>query len=172
MQRCFRLIIFYGWLTIGCVAPLEPADRLVDQRLLGSCSLELASTVADEEAIRSVLAAEGEFVVQQEIDALMALWSEGATITDAKNTPNHPNDDQSWLDKDAIRHRYVRTVFPGAPAKADPKDLQIQLMDNRAIVTATTQIGAEISPAGDRWVLVKQGACWEIQSLTYNLETK
>jgi hypothetical protein len=127
---------------------------------------------SDEEAIRSVLMAEGEFVVAQKIDALMKLWSEGAKVIDAKNTPDIPDDDQAWLNKDAIRHRYVRIVFPGAPAQADPKDLQIQLMENNAIITATTQIGAEVSPGGDRWVLIKQGNCWGIQSLTYNLEPK
>lgn len=167
MQRCIWILIYCVWLTASCVTPAEPETLQVT----GSCSLGLASTVSDEEAIRSVIAAEGELVVQQKIDALMALWSEGAKIVNAKNTPDTVDDDQAWLDKDAIRHRYVRTVFPGAPAQASPKDLQIQLIDNRAIVTATTQIGTEVSPAGDRWELIKRTNCWEIQSLTYNLET-
>lgn len=168
MQRCFWVVIFCVWFTASCVTSPEQANRQVT----GSCSLGLAPTVSDGEAIRSVITAEGELVVEQEIDALMALWGDGATVTDAKNTPDIPADDQAWLDKDAIRHRYVRTVFPGAPAQALPRDLQIQRLNNRAVVTATTQIGAEVSPAGDRWVLVKQGNCWEIQSLTYNLETQ
>ncbi|MEZ4725788.1 MAG: nuclear transport factor 2 family protein [Caldilineaceae bacterium] len=168
MQRCSWIVIFCVWLTASCVISPEQVKRQVT----GSCSLELAFPVADKEAIRSVLMAEGELVVQQDIDALMALWSDGATITNAKNTPDNAADDQAWLDKDAIRHRYVRTVFPGAPAQALPRDLQIQLLNDRAVVTATTQIGTEVSPAGDRWVLVKQANCWKIQSLTYNLETQ
>lgn len=118
----------------------------------------------------AVLRAEGTFVASQQVDALMALWAEGATVVDAKNTPDVPDDDQRWRDKDAIRHRYVRTVFPGAPASATPADLTITLEGDRAIVRATTQIGAEVSPGGDRWTLVKQGSCWLIENLTYNLE--
>jgi hypothetical protein len=37
-------------------------------------------------------------------------------------------------------------------------------------VSATTQIGDEVSPAGDRWTLVKHGNCWLLENLTYNLE--
>ena len=80
------------------------------------------------------------------------------------------HDDQFWRDKDAIRHRYVRTVFPGAPAQATPADLQVTITDRTAVVSATTHIGNETSPAGDRWTLLKQGPCWLIESLTYNLE--
>lgn len=168
MQRCLWVVVLCVLLTGSCVTPLQQPDA----RSTGSCSLGLTPTVADEEAVRAVLTAEGSLVVQQDIEALMALWGEGAKITNAKNTPADGDDDQAWLDKDAIRHRYVRTVFTGAPAKADPKDLQIQLVDDHAIITATTQIGAEISPAGDRWTLRKHNGCWEIQSLIYNLETK
>jgi hypothetical protein len=117
-----------------------------------------------------VLAAEGELVVRQEIGALMALWAEESQIADAKYTADDTGDDQSWNGKDAIRNRYVRIVFPGAPASAQPADLEIALDGDQATVRATTQIGAEVSPAGDRWVLVKEDGCWTIQSLTYNLE--
>lgn len=126
--------------------------------------------MSDEEAIQQVLEAEGELVVSQEIDLLMQLWNEGASVVDAKHTEVDTADDQQWLDKDAIRHRYVRTVFPGAPAMAAPKDLAIVINGTEATVTATTQIGNEISPGGDRWQLSKHGDCWGIDRLTYNLE--
>ncbi len=109
-------------------------------------------------------------MVKQEITPLMALWSDGSFVANAKNTPQDTTDDQFWLDKDAIRHRYVRTVFPGAPSQAAPADLTIQITGTQATVIATTNIGDEISPAGDRWTLIKQGNCWLIESLTYNLE--
>jgi hypothetical protein len=141
-----------------------------DQPRVGSCLLDLPPNPSDEVAIQAVLAAEGELVVQQAITPLMQLWDEAGFVANAKNTPQNPEDDQYWLEKDAIRHRYVRTVFPGAPSQAIPHDLSIQINEGQAIVTATTQIGAEFSPAGDRWVLVKAGDCWLIQSLTYNLE--
>lgn len=137
---------------------------------LGSCTLGLEAQASDEERIRAVLRAEGELMVAQQIDQLMALWGEGSRVVDAKNSPDDASDDQEWLDKDAVRHRYVRTVFPGAPSAATPANLVVAIDGETATVTATTQIGAEVSPAGDRWLLEKRGDCWVIERLTYNLE--
>ena len=145
----------------ACAAPAPPA---------GSCTLDLPTGAGDEEAVAAVIHAEGQFVVDQQIDALMALWTDGSSITNAKNTPDAAQDDQFWRDKDAIRHRYVRTVFPGAATQATPADLKITLEGKRATVSATTRIGEEVSPAGDRWTLVKHGDCWLLENLTYNLE--
>ena len=136
----------------------------------GSCSLELTEDTSTEEAIQAVLRAEGQFVVDQNIDALMALWIDGSYIKNAKNTVDDKSDDQLWSDVDAIRHRYVRTVFPGAPTEIQPANLQIELDGDNAVVIATTRIGDEISPSGDRWELTRQNDCWLIQSLAYNLE--
>lgn len=122
--------------------------------------------------IRAMIAAEGQMVVAQEIDALMALWSEDGYVADAKHTPDQPGDDQYWHGADAIRHRYVRIVFPGAAAEAGPSDLQVQITGDRAVVTATTRIGTEIAPGGDRWTLVRQNGCWLLESLTYSLESQ
>ncbi|MEZ4656600.1 MAG: hypothetical protein R2911_03440 [Caldilineaceae bacterium] len=147
--------------------PVPTAAASIDP---GSCGLALAANAAPAEAIGATLAAEGEFVVQQNIDALMALWDADGQIIDAKNTPDDANDDQTWNGRDAIRNRYVRVVFPGAPAAVQPADLDIVMDGSTAVVTATTQIGSEISPGGDRWQLVDQDGCWLISSLTYNLE--
>jgi hypothetical protein len=130
----------------------------------------LPESANDESAIRGLLAAEGEFVVNQNIDALMSLWEEDARVVDAKNTPDNTDDDQVWEGKDAIRHRYVRTVFPGAPALVDHSDEQITLNGDQAQIQSTTTIGSEVAPAGDRWEVVRQGGCWYLASLTYNLE--
>lgn len=139
----------------------------------GSCGLDAGDEAASaEDAIRSVLQAEGELVVAQNIDALMALWDADGTIADAKNTPDDESDDQLWTGRDAIRHRYVRVVFPGAPGEAQPADLQTELLEGSAVVTATTQIGSEISPLGDRWELIQRDGCWLLSSLTYNLEAQ
>lgn len=155
-------------LAIGCVSL---AGCTIPPATGGSCDLGLAQP-NDEAAIRAVLEAEGQYVVTQQIDALMALWVESAYVSNAKNTPDRTDDDQFWRNKDAIRHRYVRAVFPGAPAAVTPADLQIQIDDNRAEVIATTRIGAEVAPAGDRWILSKHGQCWFLESLTYNLEAQ
>ena len=37
-------------------------------------------------------------------------------------------------------------------------------------MTATTQIGDEVSPAGDLWTFVRTEDGWRIESLSYNLE--
>ena len=170
------LIFTFLWLLASCRSdPTPPPPQIQsgpieDDSATGSCSLDLATDVSDEEAIRAVLTAESEYLIQQDIEQIMNLWSGDSHVIDAKNTPDDETDDQVWNGKDAIRHRYVRTVFPGAPANAEPTDLDIVIQDGRADVRATTQIGAEVSPAGDRWTLVKRNQCWLLESLTYNLE--
>lgn len=149
---------------------MAACDESQQGSMVGSCGLNLATGSSDAAAIEAVLTAEGRLVVAQEIDALMALWSEGGYVADAKHTPERTDDDQFWRGVDAIRHRYVRTVFPGAATAVAPSDLEIAIEEDRATVTATTRIGDEMAIAGDRWVLVKQGGCWVIESLTYNLE--
>lgn len=160
----FIVLCLAALLLGGCAPGAAP-------QTLGSCTLSLGRDASDETAINAVIGAEGEMVVAQRIDDLMALWSDGASIADAKHTPDDSRDDQEWLGKDAIRHRYVRTVFPGAPAQATPDDLQIAFTGgDRAVVTATTRIGGEVARGGDRWTLVRRDECWQLQNLTYNLE--
>jgi hypothetical protein len=144
--------LFLASVLAACGAP---------ETVAGSCTLRLPAGAGDEEAITAVIRAEGQLVVNQQIDPLMELWA-----------PGDEEDDQYWRDKDAIRHRYVRTVFPGAPQQAAPADLNIALNGDQASVVATTHIGDEVSPAGDRWTLVKRGNCWLLQNLTYNLESQ
>lgn len=151
-------------------SPTPPAAEM--SAASGSCSLGLPPDTGDEAAIRAVLNAEGESVVSQDIDALMRLWAADGRVSDAKNTPDDESDDQNWDGRDAIRHRYVRTVFPGAPSTVQPSDLKIAIEGDLATVTATTHIGDEVSPAGDRWQLIRVDGCWILQSLTYNLEPK
>lgn len=150
-------------------AEASNSSNIVNEIALGSCGLEIAES-SDEGAIRAVVNAEGQFVVAQDIDALMALWANGSYIKNAKNSANDESDDQVWKDVDAIRHRYVRSVFPGAPSGIQPADLQIDVNGSSAVVISTTRIGDEVSPSGDRWELKQQDGCWLIHSLAYNLE--
>lgn len=159
------------WVLIACGRTNEETHNLdTNSGVNGSCSLELPLDVTDQAAAAAVLNAEGEFVVSQDIDALMQLWAEDGRVADAKHTPGNVEDDQTWQGIDAIRHRYVRWVFPGDPAMAQPADLVINVQGAEAVVTGTTKIGDEVSPAGDRWRLVKIEGCWVIQELVFNLE--
>ncbi len=181
----FRPLVLAGillLLTAACAAPAntvdapDVAEAQIERGSCGVASVEAAGeTLTDEAAVEAVLRAEGARVVAQEINPLMGLWAEESQVVDAAGTPDDESDDQRWIGVDAIRNRYVRIVFPGAPSLAQPADLDVSFMEEegtpRAVVTATTQIGDEVSPAGDRWTLVQQDGCWLIESLTYNLET-
>jgi hypothetical protein len=156
-------------LLSGCSGNAPQAQAPTPAPAGGSCALEQRGN-DDESAIRALLAAEGEFVVTQKIDALMRLWAEDARVADAKNTPDKSDDDQVWEGKDAIRNRYVRIVFPGAPAKVDHGDEAITIDGDHAQIQSTTAIGSEVAPAGDRWEVVRQASCWYLAGLTYNLE--
>jgi hypothetical protein len=143
---------------------VDPASRS------GSCGLGLPDTAGDQEAITALLRAESAYVVQQDSEALLRLWAPDGRIADAKHTPADPGDDQTWEGIDAIRHRYLRRVFPGNPSAAQPADLTIVLDGDRATVTGTTRIGNEVSPNGDRWQMAKVGGCWVIKELVFDLE--
>jgi hypothetical protein len=166
-QRSTCLLILL--LLAGCSSAPPTAAPVPTAALAGgSCTLPASSD--DESALRGLLAAEGEFVVTQNIDSLMRLWAESARIMDAKNTPDNNDDDQIWDGKDAIRNRYVRIVFPGAPALVDHGDQTITINGDQAQVESTTTIGSEVAPAGDRWEMIREGGCWYLASLKYNLE--
>jgi hypothetical protein len=81
----------------------------------------------DEEAILQILHAQGEGVVQQDIDRLIDIWAEDGMITDANHTPDDPSDDSNWTGHDAIRERYINLVFPSAPAEAAATDIQLTI---------------------------------------------
>ncbi len=170
------MLILLMCLMAGCASiapsatPTPPVTETPLPPAIGSCTLGLGAGASDADAIRSVLHAEGELMVAQSIEQLMLLWDEDGRVVNAKNTPADESDDQLWIGKDAVRHRYVRIVFPGAAAAAAPADMDVAVTGDSAVVTATTHIGSEISPAGDRWQLNKVSGCWVIERLVFNLE--
>ncbi len=125
---------------------------------------------SDEMAIRQLLDAEAEAVMEQDIDRLMEIWAEDGEVIDARHTPDQPEDDARWKGKDAIRERYVVGVFPGAPATVAHPIVDLVISGDTAVVTTTTQIGSETAEAGDRWTFARREGRWVITSLTYNLE--
>ena len=100
----------------------------------------------------------------------MRLWAENSRVVDAKNTPDDNGDDQVWEGKDAIRHRYVPRGLSRRAKAIDHSDEAIAITGDKAQVESTTSIGSEVAKAGDRWEIVRKGACWYLDSLTFNLE--
>ena len=162
---CYLLVIVL--VLTACGRPSAPPLPATPTPLLRTPTPVPAT---DEEAILQLLAAEGEGVVQQDIERLMEIWAEDGVVIDARHTPDDPSDDLTWRGRDAIRQRYVTLVFPGNPEVAGATDVQLTIEGDTAEALATTRIGAEVAPGGDRWTFAKRGGRWLITSLTYNLE--
>ena len=158
-------------IALAACAPTQPASKL-GFRPTAPVRTPTPQPATDEEAIRQLIASEGQALVSQDIAGLMDLWAADAVVADAKHTPDDPSDDARWSGRDAIRERYVVLVFPGNPTSAGAKDIKLDIQGDKAAASSTTAIGNEVAPAGDRWTFVKQGGRWWITGLTYNLEAK
>ncbi len=169
MRRVPAALVLLTLTALAACGP-SPQGGVSATARSGSCGLGLPDTASDQEAITALLRAESAYVVQQDGEALLRLWAPDGRIVDAKHTPADPIDDQTWEGIDAIRHRYLRRVFPGNPSAAQPSDLTIILDGDRATVSGTTRIGNEVSPKGDRWQAAKVEGCWIIKELVFDLE--
>ena len=166
------LLMVFAVLLVGCGGSASPT--LLPVVALPTKAPPTATPVPanDEEAVKQLIRAEGEGVVQQDIDRLMDIWADDGQIVDANHTPDNASDDAKWVGRDAIRQRYVNLVFPSAPMQAQASDLKVTLEGSKATVTSTTNIGNEVEPGGDKWTLEKRNGRWYITNLTYNLEPK
>lgn len=145
-------------------------EPVSDSPPVAACPLPLPANAAPETIAGALLRAEAERVVAQDIAGLMPLWAADGQVVDAAHTPYNPADDQSWAGTDAIRARYLHHVFPGAPASISPTELQVSGDADSLTVISTPRINGELAPHGDRWQLRRVDGCWQIESLTYNLE--
>ncbi len=123
----------------------------------------------DEEAIDQLIVAEGEAVVQQDIDRLQSMWASDGVVTDANNTPSNTSDDKTWKGWNAIRDRYVNIVFPSNPAFAEHPNIRVTITGDTATAIADTKIGVTNQKDNDRWTFRKIDGQWKITSLTYSL---
>jgi len=123
---------------------------------------------SDEEAIRQIIVAEGEAVVQQDIDRLQAMWASDGIVTDANRTPDNASDDKTWKNWSAIRDRYVNIVFPSNPAFAEHPNIRVTITGNTASAVADTKIGVTNLKDNDRWTFRKIDGQWKITSLTFS----
>ncbi len=137
---------------------------------VAACALPLPANAAPATIAESLLRAEAERVVAQDIAGLMPLWAASGQVVDAAHTPQNLADDQTWAGVDAIRTRYLHHVFPGAPGSIAPTDVQVSGDAVSLTVISTPRINGQLAPHGDRWQLRQIDGCWQIESLTYNLE--
>jgi ketosteroid isomerase-like protein len=175
-----RLLVLISLLliSVAACAPAQPSSKLgarpttPAQADAAPARTPTPQPASDEEAIRQLIVSEGRGVVSQDIAGLMDLWAADAVITDAKHTPENPDDDARWNGRDAIRERYVVLVFPGNPTAAGAADIELDIQGDRASAVSTTAIGSEVAPGGDRWTFQRADGRWWITGLTYNLEAK
>lgn len=137
--------------------------------MLGACRAT-PSASEDAEAIRAVIRAEAEAARAHDVERLESLWAKDGLVRDANHTPRDLTDDRIWLGRDAVISRYTSVVFYLPLDGAGPTDLEIAVHGDEAVVTATTHIGQEVSPRGERWTFVRRGDRWKIASITFNLE--
>jgi ketosteroid isomerase-like protein len=126
----------------------------------------------DEEAIKQLINAEGEAVVQQDIDRLQGMWASDGVITDANRTPDNPSDDKTWKSWQAIRDRYVNIVFPSNPTLADHPNIRITVSGDTATAVSDTKIGITNVKDNDKWTFRKITAQWKLTSLTFGAAPK
>lgn len=123
----------------------------------------------DEEAIRQLINAECESLVQQDSDRLQGLWLDNGVITDAMHTKDNTGDDSTWKGWTAIRDRYINIVFPSNPTFCEHPDIQVSINGNSATASSSVKIGTTNCQNCNEWAFTKDGANWRIASLTYNL---
>lgn len=122
-----------------------------------------------EEAIRQLINAECEAVVQQDIDRLQDIWASDGVVTDANHTPTDTSDDVTWKGWDAIRDRYVNIVFPSNPTFCEHPDATVTINADAATAVSGVKIGVTNAPNSNNWAFKKNGDAWKITALSYNL---
>lgn len=124
---------------------------------------------SDEEAIRQLINAECEAVVQQDVDRLQGLWASNGVVTDANYTKGNTGDDVTWKGWDALRDRYVNIIFPSNPTFCEHPNIQTQVTPPTATATSSVKIGVTNCNDCNAWTFTKGSDGWKITSLTYNL---
>ncbi len=154
-------------LVIGCTgnAPAVPTPRPAPSKT------RTATPVPpdDQSAIRPLINAECEAVVQQDLDRLQGMWASDGVVTDANHTPDNASDDVTWKGWDAIRDRYVNIVFPSNPTFCEHFDTQVTISGDTATALSGIRIGTTNAPNSNTWTFKKTGDGWRIAALSYNL---
>ncbi len=162
---CIGLVI-----AVGCTTtpPTPPAVQPQATRVRTATPVP----ASDEEAIRQLINAECEAVVQQDVDRLQGMWSNNGVVMDANHTKDNTGDDVTWKNWDALRDRYVNIIFPSNPTFCEHPNIQVTINGNNATATNDLKIGTTNCANCNAWTFVKDGAGWKIASLTYNLQAQ
>ena len=157
-----------GLVAVGCDqnAPPPPPTRPIITRT------PTPVPASDDEAIRQLINAEGEAVVQQDIDRLQGIWASDGVVTDANRSPDNTSDDKTWKGWQAIRDRYVNIVFPSNPAAADHPNIRVMITGDTASAVSDTKIGITNVKDYDKWTFRKITGQWKITSLTFGVAPK
>lgn len=152
--------------STGAPPPPPPGPKPVIQRT------PTPVPANDEEALRQIIVAEGEAVVQQDIDRLQSMWDKDGVVTDANRTPDNASDDKTWKGWAAIRDRYVNIVFPSNPGFAEHPNIRVTITGSTASAVSDTKIGATNLKDNDKWTFRKIDGQWKITSLTFGAAPK
>ncbi len=124
-----------------------------------------------DEAVRQIINAECEAVVQQDIDRLQGIWAPDGVIIDANHSPDNTGDDVTWKGWEAVRDRYVNLVFPSSPTFCEHPGINVSIGADNVSATASTGVNIGNTKCTDcnKWTFKKVGDAWKIVTLTYNL---
>jgi ketosteroid isomerase-like protein len=164
----FAAFAALGLIVVGCDqnTPPSPPTRAIITRT------PTAVPASDEEAIRQLISAEGEAVVQQDIDRLQGIWASDGVVTDANRTPDNTSDDKTWKGWQAIRDRYVNIVFPSNPASAEHPNTRVTITGDTASAVSDTKIGITNVKDNDKWTFRKITGQWKLTSLSFGVAPK
>lgn len=168
IQKMFAIISILLVLAVGCggdpTPPPPPSGGSVPR-------VRTATPVpaSDEEAIRQLINAECEAVVQQDVDRLQDMWASNGVVIDANHTKDNTGDDVTWKDWTALRDRYVNMIFPSNPTFCEHPNIQVAINGSNATATSSVKIGVTNCDNCNAWAFTKANGGWRITSLTYNL---
>ena len=164
------IVALFAMVIVGCneAPPSPPAGGPVSPKTRTATPVP----ANDEEAIKQLINAEGEAVVQQDIDRLQGIWASDGVLTDANRTPDNASDDKVWRNWNQIRDRYVNIVFPSNPPAAEHPNIRVTISGDSADAIADTKIGVTNVKDNDKWTFRKIDGKWRLASLTFGRAPK